>query len=138
MSRVKDYKQLNGLTLAYMGDAVYEKYIREHLLISGKTKPNQLHKTATKYVSAKGQAKVLNRLIEQGFLTEEEEAIYRRGRNAKSHSAPKNTDLATYNLSTAFEAVIGYLYLGEEESRLEEWLLLAVQMIEEENLDGKK
>lgn len=138
MPRVKDYKQLNGLTLAYMGDAVYEKYIREHLLVSGKTKPNQLHKTATKYVSAKGQARVLSRLLEQGFLTEEEEAVYRRGRNAKSHSAPKNTDLATYNLSTAFEAVIGYLYLGEEESRLEEWLLLAVQMIEEENLDGKK
>ncbi|EUJ33851.1 hypothetical protein MFLO_01455 [Listeria floridensis FSL S10-1187] len=137
MPRMKDYKQLNGLALAYMGDAVYEKYVRERLLMFGKTKPNQLHKAATKYVSAKGQAKVLSVLREAGFLTEEEEAIFKRGRNAKSHAAPKNTDAVTYNLSTAFEAIIGYLYLGEDELRLIEWLERSVQIIEEGNLDGK-
>ncbi|WP_088839369.1 Mini-ribonuclease 3 [Listeria sp. ILCC792] len=133
MAKVKDYKQLNGLALAYMGDAVYEQHIRLYLLKLGKTKPNQLQKKATEFVSAKGQAKVLNTLLERGFLTEEETAVYKRGRNAKSYSLPKNTDAATYNLSSAFEAVIGYLYLGEEENRLMEWLDAAVQIIEEGN-----
>ncbi len=133
MAKVKDYKQLNSLALAYMGDAVYEQHIRLHLLKIGKTKPNQLQKKATEFVSAKGQAQILNTLLERGFLTEDETAVYKRGRNAKSYSQPKNTDAATYNLSSAFEAVIGYLYLGEEEDRLLEWLDVAVQIIEEGN-----
>lgn len=133
MAKVKDYKQLNGLALAYMGDAVYEQHIRLYLLQLGKTKPNQLQKKATEFVSAKGQAKVLNTLLERNFLTEEEMAVYKRGRNAKSYSLPKNTDAATYNLSSAFEAVIGYLYLGEDEARLMEWLDLSVRIIERGN-----
>ncbi|EMG26821.1 hypothetical protein X560_2042 [Listeria fleischmannii 1991] len=133
MAKVKDYKQLNGLALAYMGDAVYEQHIRLYLLQLGKTKPNQLQKKATEFVSAKGQAKVLNTLLERDFLTEEEMAVYKRGRNAKSYSLPKNTDAATYNLSSAFEAVIGYLYLGEDEARLMEWLDLSVRIIERGN-----
>ncbi|MBC1499810.1 Mini-ribonuclease 3 [Listeria weihenstephanensis] len=128
---MKDYKQLNGLALAYMGDSVYERHVRELLLSEGKTKPNQLHKTATQYVSAKAQAYILQAMYAQEFLTEEEDRIAKRGRNAKSHSVPKNTDLQTYSLSSAFEAVIGYLYLGDETERLNEWLDLAVKIIKE-------
>ena len=106
-----DVKQLNALAFAYMGDAVYEQAIREHLLRSGRVKPNMLHKEATNYVSAKSQASIVRNMQQTGFLTEEEEAVLRRGRNAKSGSVPKNTDVVTYNYSSGFEAVFGYLYL---------------------------
>ncbi|MBM5695411.1 ribonuclease III [Listeria seeligeri] len=130
MAEVKDYKQLNGLALAYMGDAVYEKFIREHLLATGKTKPNQLHKTATKFVSAKGQAVALKQLIADDFLTEEEAGIAKRGRNAKSYTVPKNTDPATYSMSTSFEAVLGYLYLAGELNRLQELMEKSLEIVE--------
>ena len=106
-----DVKQINALALAYMGDAVYEQAVREHLLRSGRVRPNVLHKEATRYVSAKSQAAVVKEMLQSGFLTEEEEAVMRRGRNAKSGSVPKNTDVVTYNYSSGFEAVIGYLHL---------------------------
>lgn len=134
MAEVKDYKQLNGLALAYMGDAIYEVYIRKHLLILGKTKPNQLHKNATKYVSAKGQSLVVKTLMRENFITEEETNVLKRGRNAKSYTVPKNTDIATYNLATAFEAVVGYLYLGENEERLKQWFEKAIEIIDESEL----
>ncbi|AHI54829.1 Mini-ribonuclease 3 [Listeria ivanovii] len=130
MAEVKEYKQLNGLALAYMGDAVYEKFIREHLLAAGKTKPNQLHKTATKFVSAKGQAVALKKMIADDFLTEEEAAVAKRGRNAKSYTVPKNTDPATYSMSTSFEAVLGYLYLAGQLDRLQEWMEKAIEIVE--------
>ncbi|HDM9747660.1 TPA: Mini-ribonuclease 3 [Listeria monocytogenes] len=130
MAEVKEYKQLNGLALAYMGDAVYEKFIREYILAAGKTKPNQLHKTATKFVSAKGQAVALKAMIAEGFLTEEEDRIAKRGRNAKSYTVPKNTDPGTYSMSTSFEAVLGYLYLAGEVERLQEWMEKALEIVE--------
>ncbi len=125
-----DVKQLNALTLAYMGDAVYERHIRQHLIASGLTKPNKLHHIATKYVSAKAQATIVFALQQSQFMTEEEQSVLRRGRNAKSHSIPKNTSVQTYNYSTAFEAVIGYLYLLGETERLYEWMEQAVSIIE--------
>lgn len=97
-----DVKQIKALALAYMGDAVYEQAIREHLLRSGRVKPNVLHREATHYVSAKSQAATLKMMQESGFLTEEEAAVMRRGRNAKSGSVPKNTDVVTYNYSSGF------------------------------------
>ncbi|MDX1771316.1 MAG: Mini-ribonuclease 3, partial [Planococcaceae bacterium] len=118
--RNADVKQLNSLALAYMGDAVLEQYVREHLLRSGRVKPNTLHKEATKYVSAKAQAKVVHNMLEAKFLSDEEEAILRRGRNAKSGTVPKNTDLQTYKYSTGFEAVIGSLYLQGQAERVRE------------------
>lgn len=125
-----DEKQLNSLALAYMGDAVLEIYVRRHLLYSGKVKPNHLHREATKYVSAKGQAKVVHRLIEESFFTEEEMAVLKRGRNAKSGTIPKNTDVQTYRYSTGFEAVLGFLYMGNKEERLEEIIQAAFSIIE--------
>ncbi|TWT02726.1 ribonuclease III [Planococcus sp. CPCC 101016] len=129
--RKNDVDQLNALALAYMGDAVYEQSIREHLLRSGRAKPNILHRQSTTFVSAKAQAVVLKRLTEEGFLTEAELAIMRRGRNAKSGSVPKNTDVQTYNFSTAFEAVLGWLYLKEEQARVDEIISYAIEIVEE-------
>lgn len=129
--RNADVKQLNSLALAYMGDAVLEQFVREHLLRSGRVKPNTLHKEATKYVSAKAQANVVRFMLLEKFLTEEEEAILRRGRNAKSGTIPKNTDLQTYKYSTGFEAVIGSLYLQGQSDRVREIIVQAILMIEE-------
>lgn len=126
-----DVKQMKSLALAYMGDAVYEIYVRHHLIESGGVKPDRLHRTAVEFVSAKSQAKVLFYWQEQKLLTEEEESVVRRGRNAKSGSSPKNTDIQTYRHSTAFEALIGYLYLSEETDRLEELVISAIQFVEE-------
>jgi ribonuclease III family protein len=125
-----DVKQIKALALAYMGDAVYEQAIREHLLRSGRVKPNVLHREATHYVSAKSQAATLKMMQASGFLTEEEEAVMRRGRNAKSGSVPRNTDVVTYNYSSGFEAVIGYLHLLGRTERVQEVISEAIRFIE--------
>ncbi len=130
LERKVDHKQLNSLALAYMGDAVFEQYVRHRLLQNGKVKPNLLHREATKYVSAKAQASIIHALIEQGMLNEEETAVYKRGRNAKSGTVPKNTDVQTYRYSTAFEALLGYLYLGGQQARLEELVNAAFGIVE--------
>ena len=136
--RNADVKQLNSLALAYMGDAVLEQYVREHLLRSGRVKPNTLHKEATKYVSAKAQAKVVHHMLDAKFLSDEEEAILRRGRNAKSGTVPKNTDLQTYKYSTGFEAVIGSLYLQGQAERVREIIERAITISEEPKGDLTK
>lgn len=124
-------KQLNSLALAYMGDAVFEQYVRHHVLQSGKVKPHQLHREAKNYVSAKAQAMVLHQLLENNFFTEEEQAVVKRGRNAKSGTIPKNTDVQTYRYSTGFEALIGYLYLAHGKHRLKEVIKMAFQIVDE-------
>lgn len=121
-----DAKQMNALALAYMGDAVYETYVRQFLLQSGRVKPNQLHRAATGFVSAKAQAAALKELTDQELISEEEWAIVRRGRNAKSGTIPKNTDVQTYRYSTAFEALIGYLFLQNRKDRLEELIQIVL------------
>ncbi|MEH7305179.1 Mini-ribonuclease 3 [Neobacillus drentensis] len=126
-----DAKQLNSLALAYMGDAIYETYVRRHLLYSGKVRPNQLHRTGTTYVSAKAQCKILFQMMDHQLLDEEELAVVMRGRNAKSGSVPKNTDVQTYNYSTAFEALMGYLYLTGKIERLEELIQTAFKYVDE-------
>lgn len=126
-----DAKQLKSLALAYMGDAVYEIYVRHHLIETGGVKPNALHQAAVRFVSAKSQAQVLFYWQKQEILTLEEESVVRRGRNAKSGSIPKNTDVQTYRYSTAFEALLGYLYLNGETSRLEELINSAIRLVEE-------
>jgi ribonuclease III family protein len=128
-----DIKQMKSLALAYMGDAVYEVYVREHLLEKGTVKPNQLHQEAITFVSAKAQNAVLREWLEQGILSTEEESIVARGRNAKSGSVPKHTSVQTYRYSTAFEALIGFHYLSKNESRLNELLQLAIQHLEGRN-----
>ncbi|PFN77937.1 ribonuclease III [Bacillus sp. AFS076308] len=126
-----DAKQLNSLALAYMGDAVFESYVRRHLLYSGKVRPNQLHRLATRYVSAKAQCQILFQMMDEKLLNEEETAVVMRGRNAKSGTVPKNTDVQTYRYSTAFEALMGYLFLEGRLERLEELVETAFKYVDE-------
>ncbi len=125
-----DVNLINGIALAFEGDAVYSMYIRRHLIFQGLTKPNQLHREATKYVSAKAQANLISLMLEEGILTEKEEDIYKRGRNANSHTKAKNTDIVTYRMSTGFEAVMGYLHMTEAIDRLEELIDWCIRKIE--------
>ena len=125
-----DVNLINGIALAFEGDAVYSMYIRRHLIFQGLTKPNQLHREATKYVSAKAQANLISLMIEEVILTEKEEDIYKRGRNANSHTKAKNTDIVTYRMSTGFEAVMGYLHMTEAIERLEELIDWCIRKIE--------
>jgi len=130
-----DFKQLNGLTLAYVGDAVFELYIRRHLVQSGQVKPNQLHQKAVMFVSGKAQAMIISHWLEMNFLSEEEKRIFGRGRNAKSASIPKHTNVQAYRYSTGFEALIGYHYLLNNEERLNDLLKAAVRFIERNDSD---
>lgn len=123
-------EQLPSLALAYIGDAVYELVIRQYLLSQGAVKVNQLHKMAVRYVRAGAQAKALHTL--EGNLTEEEIAVVRRGRNAKSATLPKNADLMEYRHATALEALIGYLYLQDRQSRVLELIKTAIGAIEDQ------
>ena len=125
-----DVNLINGIALAFEGDAVYSMYIRRHLIFQGLTKPNQLHRVATKYVSAKAQANLISLMLEEGILTEKEEDIYKRGRNANSHTKAKNTDIVTYRMSTGFEAVMGYLHMTEAIERLAELIDWCIRKIE--------
>ncbi len=109
---------INSLALAYLGDSIYEVYVREYLLKHNIVKVNELQKSAVKYVSAKGQCKYLMSMIESNFLTDEELTIITRARNHKSHTSPKNTDIVTYKYSTGLEALIGYLYLSNKNNRI--------------------
>jgi ribonuclease III family protein len=114
--------ELNALTLAYIGDAVIELFVRKQLIYQGYVKPNALHKECIRYVSAKGQASFLFNLLNEAGLTEEEQGIVRKGRNAKSGTVPKNTDVQTYRYGTAFECLIGYLDLKGQAARVAELL----------------
>ena len=117
-----DVNCINVITLAYMGDAIYEIYIRESFIKLGIVKVEELQKEVTRYVSAKGQANTIQKLIEEEQLTEEELEIVKRGRNYKRSIHPKNTNLATYKKATGFETLLGYLYLSNQQTRLEEIL----------------
>ena len=114
-----DLRTINVISLAYLGDSVYELYIRESLLKKGFVYVDDMQKEAIKYVSAKAQSKILDDMIENNFLSEEELDVVKRGRNYKRNSHPKNTDIITYKKSSGFEALIGYLYL-KDSNRLKE------------------
>lgn len=124
-----DIREYDIKALAYIGDAVYEVYVRRHVMEGSREQVNKLHKKTVKYVSARAQAHVIE-CIENKF-TDAERAIFKRGRNAVSNTVPKNTDVITYKIATGFEAVIGYVYLMGENERLE-WLLAeSIRIIED-------
>lgn len=124
----EDLKQLNTTALAYMGDAVYEQFIREHILENGTADVNRLHRISTMYVSAHAQAKIIKLIFDD--LTEEEQKLVKRARNRKYHTKSKNADPVTYKWATALEALIGYLYLLGDKQRLTELCERAVAIIE--------
>ena len=130
MTKSVDVTLINGIALAFEGDAIYSVYVRRHLIFKGLTKPNQLHRLATHYVSAKAQASLIQTMLDEKILTETEEDIYRRGRNTNTKA--KNTDIITYKMSTGFEAVMGYLHMTEQTERLEELINWCIQKVEEE------
>ena len=125
-----DYRQLNGIALAYLGDAAYEVYIRQHLLTRGISKPTKLQHIATHYVSAKAQASLIDLMKEDELLSDEEWSYFKRGRNANSHTHAKNTSVMTYRISTGFEAVMGYLKLAGKEERLAELAQWCIEQVE--------
>ncbi len=112
----KDPKEIPSLVLAYIGDAVFELYVRMYLVEKGTAKVDRLNREASSLVRASSQADFLHRL--EPLLTEEERDVARRGRNAKPGTVPKNADLVQYRISTGFEALLGYLFLGQKEKRL--------------------
>lgn len=115
-----EVKRMNPVVLAFVGDAVYSLFVRAKLSEIKDGKPAQMQRAAAKVVSAKGQSSFLAELLP--LLTEEEEEIYRRGRNAKKATKSKNASAVDYNRSTGLEAVFGYLYLTGETARLNELL----------------
>ena len=115
-----DIDLINVITLAYLGDSIYEVYVREYLINKGIAKVLDLQRESIKYVSAKSQSRILSYLIDNNLLTENELDIVKRGRNYKRSSHPKNTDIITYKMSSGFEAMIGYLYLSNNKDRLDE------------------
>ena len=128
IDRKKDIADVNlmpPLVWAYVGDSVYELFIRTHLVNNTKLNPHKLHIEAINYVKAKAQAEILDRI--QEYLTDEEKDIVRRGRNAQNHHLPKNSNIADYSHATAFEALIGYLYLSKQDERLKEILLKVIE-----------
>ena len=121
IERKKDEEEINmlsPLTWAYIGDCVYELYVRQELVNKTNLKPHNLHMEAIKYVKASKQAEILNKIMD--VLTDKEKDIVRRGRNAENHHLPKNASVQDYMYSTAFEALIGYLYLTKQDERLKE------------------
>jgi len=127
---------MNGSMLAFVGDAYYDLKVREMLIRRGVSKSNRFHRLAVFYVSANAQSKILNQLIEEQFLSDSELEIVRRGRNVKSKSTPKNTDVIVYRQSTAFEALIGYLYLNGNTERLDEVINHCIEIRKEDEQDG--
>jgi ribonuclease-3 family protein len=117
---IMDAKTLNGLSLAYIGDAVYEIYVRKHMINLGYTKVNALHKHVIKFTSGGAQAEIIHMLINENILTEDEISIYKRGRNSSVNTSRKNISLREYLDATGFESLIGYLYLDNQIERLEE------------------
>lgn len=126
---------MNALVLAYIGDGVLEVLVRDYLVLNKNIqKVNDLQKKAVSYVGAKGQAAFMKKCKEENWLTEEEMAIYRRGRNCKGRKVLKNMDVATHNESTGFEAVLGCLHLENKQDRIQEIFKIYCQFIEEMNV----
>ena len=112
----QDIRTYSGLTLAYIGDVVYDLVIRTMVVSQANRPVNDLHRITVRYVSANAQSKIVQTLLDS--LTEEEQSVYRRGKNAKPHTTAKNASLSDYLKATGFEAVLGYLYLTDQMERL--------------------
>ena len=134
----EEYSSINGIALAYMGDAAYEVYIREHLIREGLTKPNRLHHVAANYVSAKAQAALIKLMEDDKFLSEEEWEYFKRGRNSKSYTHAKNTDVVTYRISTGFEAIYGFLFLSKQSERMQEIADYCIEQVESGRIERGK
>ena len=125
-----DLETISMQTLAFIGDSVYNVYIRTYLASVSNVQTGKLHIKSIKYVSARGQAKTIDKLMDS--LSEEEINIYKRGRNTNIHTVSKNVDVVEYKKSTGFEALIGYLYITKNTKRLEEIVKFSIEYINKE------
>lgn len=123
-------KLLAGLPLAYIGDSVYELYIRKYFVLSGLSHVNDLHKTVIKYTCAEHQSKVIKYLIENNILDEEELLFFKRGRNSGANKTRKTLSQEDYNNATGFESLIGHLYFKNNLARIEEITNISLSMKE--------
>ena len=114
----EDINQMSPLVWAYVGDCIFELYIRIYLVDNTKLKPHQLHVKAIKYVKAKAQSEFLKNIFDD--LNDDEKNIIRRARNTENHHVPKNSNIQEYRYATAFESLIGYLYLNKNYKRVKE------------------
>ncbi|MCR5195157.1 MAG: ribonuclease III [Pseudobutyrivibrio sp.] len=133
VSRLMDINEIelvnySPLTLAYVGDAVYEMVVRTVVVCEANMSVNKLHKSSTKLVKAKAQADIIHALSEE--LTENEMKVYKRGRNAKSYSKAKNATYSDYRNATGFEALIGYLYFAKQTDRMMYIIRKGIELIE--------
>ena len=116
-------KEINALVLAYLGDTIYEDYVREYLIRKGIANVNDLQTESIKYSSARAQCEIVKKLINEEFFSKDELDIIKRARNHKSTSHPRNCDIVTYKYATGFEALIGYLKLENQENRINEIMM---------------
>ena len=128
--RKLNHREINTTALAFLGDAVYEVYVRNHLMENGDQNADRLHKRAIRYVCAAGQDKAVRVLMDE-FLTDEEIALVKRARNRKTATKARSADAVTYKMTTAFEALLGYLHLSGETERLEAIVEEAFRIIED-------
>ena len=128
-----EINRMSPLTWAYVGDAVYEENIRIYLANNTNLNPHNMHVISIKYVKAEKQARLLEEMINTKFLTEEEIEIAKRGRNVQNHHIPKHASLKDYSYSTAFEAVIGYLYLIKKNDRVKEIIDKCLDILGKDN-----
>ncbi|MFA7660529.1 MAG: ribonuclease III domain-containing protein [Anaerovoracaceae bacterium] len=122
---------MNTTALAFLGDAVYETYVRNHLIQTMQADADKLHRTAVKYVRAEAQAGAMKELLSS--LSEEELGLVKRARNKKISTKPKNADPVLYKWATAFEALIGYLYLSDNRTRMEEIITATMESVKHSN-----
>ena len=122
---------MNTTALAFLGDAVYETYVRNHLIQTMQADADKLHRTAVKYVRAEAQAGAMKQLLSS--LSEEELGLVKRARNKKISTKPKNADPVLYKWATAFEALIGYLYLSDNRARMEEVIIATMESVKKSN-----
>ncbi len=125
----REAKNINPMVLAYIGDGIYEVIIRKHVVSKGCPHIDAVHKETVKFVKGESQAKIMKALVP--YLTEEETTVMKRARNRKILSKPKNIDPVSYKLATAFEALIGFLYMTEQEERLSKLAQIGIRVIEE-------
>ena len=128
MPKTMNVLEINVLVLAYLGDTIYENYVRRYLISKGIGNVNSLQTESINYVSAKAQARFVNILIDKNFFTDEELGVIKRARNYKSTSHPKNCDIVTYKYATCLEALIGYLDLTNRNDRIDEIMKLILEV----------
>lgn len=135
MTEIDKYKLINGAALAYIGDAVYEQYVRKYVIEQGQTAPNKLHKSAIKYVSASAQAYIMKDFLKDDTtLTTEEIEMYKRGRNNKANTKAKNASIGDYRQATGFESLIGWLSLSHQDERCVELMSKGIYLINEREI----